>query len=374
MSINFLDLETTDLDPRKGQIWEVGVIRRRHGVDTEFLWQFAVDLDRANHRSLEVGQFHDRFVVPEGWEAARLDPATGQVVQRLTLGEALFDFQRLWEWEDDRPVTHMVGAVPSFDDGYLKVLFAEQQKRVCWHYHLVCAENLAAGCLGLEPPWDSDDLSRAMGVDPGRYLRHSAIGDCRLVRDIYDAVMARKMPSPNQLSVAEVADWLAKELEFGVGMHTESPPPWLTVRDLAAAWQRLEGAETVEDWVGTIEAETGWSVVDTNPDHALTVPTSEHTVTVPGYGEAVVAEVAGAWNWRCDRQGCGIGAVCILTVEQAESSARWHLEHEHDPLPADDQRHSDDVATQVRRDENARSFVTLAEPNQTATEETNHHA
>lgn len=203
MSITFLDLETTDLDPRKGQIWEVGVIRRRHGVDTEFLWQLAVDLDRADPRSLAVGQFHDRFVVPVGWEAARLDPATGQVQQRLTLAEAMSDFVRLWEWEDDRPVTHMVGAVPSFDDGYLKVLFAEHGARVCWHYHLVCAENLAAGCLGLEPPWDSDDLSRAMGVDPHRYVRHSAIGDCRLARDLYDAVMSRKMPGRPDLAQQE---------------------------------------------------------------------------------------------------------------------------------------------------------------------------
>lgn len=76
-------------------------------------------------------------------------------------------------------------------------------------------------------------------------------------------------------------------------------------------------------------------VPDDNPDHALSIPTSEHTVTVPGYGDAAVAEVAGTWNWRCGRQGCGIGAVCILTVEQADRSARWHLEHEHDPLPAE---------------------------------------
>lgn len=62
-----------------------------------------------------------------------------------------------------------------------------------------------------------------------------------------------------KVSITEVVDWLVRELEFGVGMHTKSLPPWLTVRDLATAWQRLEGGgETVEDWIWTIEAETGW--------------------------------------------------------------------------------------------------------------------
>jgi hypothetical protein len=290
VTINFLDLETTDLDPHKGQVWEVGMIRRRHGDDTEFLWQFAVDLDRANPRSLEVGQFHDRFVVPAGWEAARLDPATGQVMQRLTLAEALFDFQGLWEWEDDRPTTHMVGAVPSFDDGYLKVLFAKQQRRVCWHYHLVCVENLAAGCLGLEPPWDSEALSRAMGVDPGRYLRHSAIGDCRGARDLYDAVMARRMPGP---------------------IPADRPHP------------------------------------DENPEHAVLNQLAEHeelrtypdqfTITTSG-GSATITVDGDQWTWRCWGSESCPGEVSYrhLTSSAAEADARGHLrEHAQQEVRSD---------------------------------------
>jgi hypothetical protein len=34
----------------------------------------------------------------------------------------------------------------------------------------------------------SDDLSRAVGVDPDDYYRHTALGDCRWMRDLYDAV------------------------------------------------------------------------------------------------------------------------------------------------------------------------------------------
>jgi hypothetical protein len=177
-----------------------------------------------------------------------------------------------------------------------------------------------------------------------------------------------------QVSLAEVADWLVRELEFGVGMHTETLPPWLTVRDLAAAWHRLEGGgETVEDWIWTIEAETGWPRPDADPDHAVSVPTSEHVVTVLGYGDAVLVEVAGAWNWYCCRDGCGIGAVCIPAAEQADRNARWHLEHEHDPLPTG-QQHDRDVATRVRRDEHARVFVELAAPTHTTAEEADRHA
>jgi hypothetical protein len=38
------------------------------------------------------------------------------------------------------------------------------------------------------PPWDSEVLSRAVGVDPNAYERHTALGDARWARDIYDAV------------------------------------------------------------------------------------------------------------------------------------------------------------------------------------------
>jgi hypothetical protein len=52
---------------------------------------------------------------------------------------------------------------------------------------------LAAGKLGIPPPWDSNELAaRAhaeLSDDPLEVERHTALGDARWCRAIYDAVM-----------------------------------------------------------------------------------------------------------------------------------------------------------------------------------------
>jgi hypothetical protein len=78
-----------------------------------------------------------------------------------------------------------------------------------WHYHLIDVEALAAGWLAAgidpddppaptqdscQPPWNSNELSLAVGVDPEQYDRHTALGDARWARDIYDAVMGKDTP------------------------------------------------------------------------------------------------------------------------------------------------------------------------------------
>jgi hypothetical protein len=63
------------------------------------------------------------------------------------------------------------------------------QARSTWHYHLIDVEALIAGRLAIAPPWKSDDLSRAIGVEPpSDQDRHTAIGDARWVKQMYEAV------------------------------------------------------------------------------------------------------------------------------------------------------------------------------------------
>jgi hypothetical protein len=73
-----------------------------------------------------------------------------------------------------------------------------------WHYHLVDVEALAVGYLHgrhsdvilpdegyarISPPWKSDDLSRAVGVEPATDdERHTALGDARWAMRLYDAI------------------------------------------------------------------------------------------------------------------------------------------------------------------------------------------
>jgi hypothetical protein len=68
-----------------------------------------------------------------------------------------------------------------------------------WHYHLIDVEALAVGYLmreriragfdGSMLPWKSDELSAELGITVTDEERHTALGDARWARAIYDQVM-----------------------------------------------------------------------------------------------------------------------------------------------------------------------------------------
>jgi hypothetical protein len=206
----FIDCETTSLRPDR-RAWEVGIIVRepwtvKHpdGPDTveprdsEYVCQVHaddLDLGNADLMSLKIGRFHERHIGFGG------DP------DKAT---ALPEIERLAEVERLTRGAHLVGAVVSFD---AEVLAARMRAHgICpsWHYHIICAEGLAAGCLSerarhyeakgqtetarvlretATPPWKSDELSAALGVRVSDEERHTALGDAAWAMRIYDAVM-----------------------------------------------------------------------------------------------------------------------------------------------------------------------------------------
>jgi len=87
---------------------------------------------------------------------------------------------------------HLVGAVPSFDAAFLEPFLRRHGQAACWHYHLVDVEAMAAGNAQAEPPWNSEDLSRWVGVEPDQFDRHTALGDARWAKAIYDAVLGAR--------------------------------------------------------------------------------------------------------------------------------------------------------------------------------------
>lgn len=192
----FLDLETTGLDPRRHDIWEIGVIVRDPdvGEDIEYLWQIRPDLQRADPKALEISRFHERFQVRDHLTAASIDAEDGKPwLGYYSTSEAFIEVQ------DALHGAHIVGAVPSFDDAFLKAAFHPLSLRIGWHYHLIDVEALAVGYLHGLPqerppfpherlPWNSEALSRAVGVDPAQFDRHTALGDARWARAIYDSV------------------------------------------------------------------------------------------------------------------------------------------------------------------------------------------
>lgn len=166
----FVDTETTGLDPDLHQVWEVALVSDID-PEKEHHWFLPVDLGRADPVALRIGRFAQRYDRGFGEQITDLETFAAEFAA-LTVGH------------------HMVGMVPSFDEERLRKLLRANGACPEWHYHLVDAEALAAGLLGLAPPWDSDELSRAVGVDPGHFERHTALGDVHWTMAIYAAVMA----------------------------------------------------------------------------------------------------------------------------------------------------------------------------------------
>lgn len=210
-TIAFLDLETTGLDPQRHDIWEIGLILRQDGnpeTDTEYRWLIWPDLSTADPTSLRVGGFYERTT-------SVLPMKPGEAHNLQWAPEEFDDEPNYPRFSDPAAVArdlarllngaHIVGACPSFDAAFLAHWLPRHGQAFTAHYHLLDVETLVVGHLhglvagtgfrradeGEEPlelPWKSDDLSRAIGIDPTRYERHTALGDARWVRDQYNAI------------------------------------------------------------------------------------------------------------------------------------------------------------------------------------------
>jgi hypothetical protein len=183
----FLDTETTGLN-LDDDIWEFAGIRRASdGAETALHLFIDHDLRKC-------------VQLPESFKAGHLArfPGHNQFDSKSTAASKIGEF--LWP-EDDKGKVHVIGAVPNFDTEHLARLMRETGHQPRWHYHLIDVENLAVGYLmgrriypedahSWSPPWESDELSRAVGVEPpGEGERHTAMGDARWAMRIYDAIM-----------------------------------------------------------------------------------------------------------------------------------------------------------------------------------------
>jgi hypothetical protein len=190
----FLDTETTGVHPDR-QVWEFAAIRREPNGNTD-TWTFMisdVDLSNADPFGLKVGRFYERHPDYADQHAPLKTMAeAARIVEEVTRG------------------AHLVGAVPNFDAEVLDRLLRSYGLMPAWHYHLLDVEALAVGWLHARagngsydantagriratatPPYDSEMLSRACGVEPpGEGLRHTAYGDADWARRLYDAITA----------------------------------------------------------------------------------------------------------------------------------------------------------------------------------------
>jgi len=195
----FIDTETTGLDPDRHNIWEVALITPD---GSEHVWQFPVDEMSADPFALNIGRYWDRRWDTDWQEIRPLDAiyeAHNAKSRRKNFPDQGRAIQPSEAWchhfRDLTAGCHLAGAVVSFDEERLRRLLHRHGVLHRWHYHLIDVEALAVGWLAghgdhLAPlPWKSDDLSQMLGVTVSDGDRHTALGDARWARDLYDAVM-----------------------------------------------------------------------------------------------------------------------------------------------------------------------------------------
>lgn len=182
MTLVFLDTETTSLRNDR-RAWDIGAITRYDGQpDEEQSWlidSIDLDLGNADLMGLKIGKFYERHPY-----------ASGNISRTRVVGEqvALNAIERL-----TRGAT-IVGAVPNFDTEVLGNRMRANGICPSWHYHLIDVETLAAGALRLPPPWNFDKVLAAYELTYDEADRHTALGDARMVRDLYDAVFNPPKP------------------------------------------------------------------------------------------------------------------------------------------------------------------------------------
>jgi hypothetical protein len=204
--IGFADVETSHLSEELGHIWEIGIVHRgADGVDAEHVWQLRPDLTTADPDALRIGCFEERFVLPDGVQGGFTGgPGAVQAMTRRQVGEAV---ARLLN------EAVMVGSNPHFDAVHLTKFLRSVGIEPTWTYRPLDIVTLAAGCLhGMaahiesfyrEPvvraaiagqtgwPWRSYQTSEAIGVPrPAPGVGHTAIGDARWARDVWDTVVS----------------------------------------------------------------------------------------------------------------------------------------------------------------------------------------
>jgi hypothetical protein len=207
--IVFLDTETLGLDP-DAPVWEFAAVRRF--ADPESAGHFG-SLKYGPHGAEADVCFtiqHD----PKGWVDGF--PAEFAADYHARYDETTAWCERAAAHEIDAFTrgAHIIGAVPSFDTERLAKLLRRNGMEPSWHYHLIDVENIVVGWLHgvaaraidearewgeepdpallerrLDPPWKSEQLSRAIGIDPDDYARHTAMGDVLWTKAQWDTVI-----------------------------------------------------------------------------------------------------------------------------------------------------------------------------------------
>jgi len=199
--IVFLDTETDSLGPQR-KAWEVGLVRRDVDGNERDLRMF-IRLGHASSElvSLHIGGYFDRH--PDGRRLSGKPVLPGPAgLEPVYSGHDAA--KRVMEWTFGATI---VGAVPDFDTNCLARLLRGEGFMPAWHHRIRCVETLASGYVGRELGGLADCMD-ALGLDFPEADRHTALGDARAAKRIWDAVMGGPKvgvaPDPSEFGAKSV--------------------------------------------------------------------------------------------------------------------------------------------------------------------------
>ncbi|MCV7208836.1 hypothetical protein [Mycolicibacterium canariasense] len=175
MTTVFLDTETLGTS-RRAPIWEFAAVRVDDNGDQVASEHFQI--------------IHDpKLIDPDLPQSFRDDYARryneSDAVPPKLAANAIADIVR-----DDAVIA---GSNPAFDMEKIDRLLGRCGITPSWHYHPFDVPGNAVGWLAargqlIPRPWKSDALSRAVGINPADYDRHTAMGDVEWCWDLYIAI------------------------------------------------------------------------------------------------------------------------------------------------------------------------------------------
>jgi len=158
-NIIFLDTEFSSLDPYKGEILSIGLVK----LDGEELY---IELEYDG----KVDEWVEKNIIPSLKEP------------KVSRKEAV---QKIKEFIGDTE-PYMVGYVNQFDAIYWYKLFGMKNNPCHW-MPIDFASILFA--LGINPErynWeDKDNFYKEIDIDHSKYKKHHALGDAKLLREVY---------------------------------------------------------------------------------------------------------------------------------------------------------------------------------------------
>jgi DNA polymerase III epsilon subunit-like protein len=181
----FVDTETTGLDPRRHEVYEISMTKvtsvdyEPEDAESRDYWIEPRQLQHAESGALQVGRFYER--------RDKLDErVTGNLVnsEELRVLTAM-EIARFTEG------CHLVGAQVHFDAGFLNAFLRQNGACPAWHHRLIDVESLAMAVLvGEDESWSRpqslSEICEAFGIPRES---HDAKTDCEAAHEAFFTLM-----------------------------------------------------------------------------------------------------------------------------------------------------------------------------------------